>query len=57
MTILCLGFTSERSNAICRVGFVLKVAQFFDVTTDQLLRDDIELGEERVIRKNQRNRR
>lgn len=26
-----------------KVGFVLKVAHFFQVTTDQLLRDDVEL--------------
>jgi transcriptional regulator with XRE-family HTH domain len=26
-----------------KVGFILKVAHFFQVTTDQLLRDDIEL--------------
>jgi transcriptional regulator with XRE-family HTH domain len=26
-----------------KVGFILKVAHFFDVTTDQLLRDDLEL--------------
>ena len=29
-----------------KVGFVLKVAHFFNVTTDQLLRDDIELEED-----------
>jgi transcriptional regulator with XRE-family HTH domain len=30
-----------------KVGFVLKIADFFQVTTDQLLRDDIELEDER----------
>jgi transcriptional regulator with XRE-family HTH domain len=30
-----------------KVGFVLKIADFFQVTTDQLLRDDVELEDER----------
>jgi transcriptional regulator with XRE-family HTH domain len=30
-----------------KVGFVLKIADFFQVTTDQLLRDDVELEDQR----------
>jgi transcriptional regulator with XRE-family HTH domain len=37
----------ETSKREPKVGFVLKIADFFQVTTDQLLRDDVELEDER----------
>src|SRR5262245_3088746 len=37
---------AETGKRVPKTQFVLKVAQFFSVTTDQLLRDDIELDAE-----------
>ena len=36
----------ETGKITPRVDFILKVAQLFDVTMDQLTRDDMELGTE-----------
>lgn len=34
---------TEAGKRTPKIDFVLKVAQFFDVTPDQLVRDDLEL--------------
>jgi transcriptional regulator with XRE-family HTH domain len=51
-----LGYTAysyisdiETSKTTPRIEFILKIADLFQVTTDQLVRDELELPPERTI--------